>query len=92
MTPEGALKHDCKKIADAHDLMFRQVEGKAFRGWPDTAAGKWPKGSGVVHIEFKRPGEEPTTQQWKRINEINAAGGEAWWCDSIEGYKRLIGL
>lgn len=90
-TPEGRLKADCRKIALKHDLMFRNVEGKSFKGWPDTACGKYPKGAGVIHIEFKRPGEEPTESQWARINEIRANGGEADWADSVERYCELIG-
>lgn len=90
-TPEGKLKEACKKIAKKLDLLFANVEGKSFNGWPDTECGKYPKGRGIVKIEFKRPGKEPTEQQWKRINEIREAGGEADWADSVERYCELIG-
>lgn len=89
--PEGQLKDECRKIALRLKLLFRAVEGKGFGGWPDNACGKYPPGSGLMHIEFKREGEEPTEQQWKRINEIRAAGGEADWADSVERYCELIG-
>jgi hypothetical protein len=92
VTPEGQIKADCRKIAKRHGLMFRNVQGKGFNGWPDTECGKYPKGSGTIKIEFKRPTKEPTEQQWLRITEIQEAGGEAGWCDSVAGYKRLVGL
>lgn len=88
--PEGIIKDDCRKVAQRLKLLFRAVEGKGFRGWPDNTCGKYPPGSGIIHIEFKVPGEEPTEQQWKRINEIRAAGGEADWADSVERYCELI--
>jgi hypothetical protein len=30
-------------------------------------------------IEVKRPGKEPTPIQWRRLNEIEAAGGKGFW-------------
>lgn len=30
-------------------------------------------------IEVKREGKEPTALQWKRMGEIEAAGGRAFW-------------
>lgn len=30
-------------------------------------------------IEVKREGKEPTAIQWKRIHEVEAAGGKAFW-------------
>lgn len=92
MTPEGQIKADCRKIAKRYGLIFWNQEGKAINGVPDTKCGKYPKGSGVMDIEFKRPGKEPTEQQQRRIDEINEAGGEAGWCDSVAGWKQLVGL
>ncbi len=45
-----------------------------------------------MHLEAKRPGKEPTEQQWKRINELRACGAEADWYDTVRGYKKLVGL
>lgn len=92
MTPEGRLKAQCRKTAKMHKMLFANVEGKQYNGWPDTECGKWPLGSGIIKIEFKRPGKAPTEQQMKRINEIRAAGGEADWCDSYERWRQLVGL
>lgn len=30
-------------------------------------------------IEVKRPGKEPTAIQWRRMGEIEAAGGKTFW-------------
>lgn len=97
MTPEGKLKQDCRKIAIMHRLLFVNVEGKNYNGWPDTECGKYPPGSGIIKIEFKRPGVvldmfDPLDQQVKRIKEIRKAGGEADWCNSVERYRALVGI
>lgn len=91
-TPEGKLKERCRKLArDKLGLFWANVEGKGFNGFPDTMVGKYPKGSGVIIVEAKRLGKEPTEQQWKRINEIREAGGEADWYDNYERFCELIG-
>lgn len=97
MTPEGKLKKACRDIAKRHKMLFVNVEGKQYNGWPDTECGKWPLGSGIIHIEFKRPGvvldmTDDNDQQVKRIREIRAAGGEADWCNSVERWRQLVGL
>lgn len=97
MTPEGELKRDCRKIAKRLGLLFVNVEGKGYNGWPDTECGKYPAGSGIIKIEFKRPGvildmTSKTDQQVKRILEIRAAGGEADWCNSVERWRQLVGI
>lgn len=90
-TPEGRLKARCRKLALRLGLLFANVEGKSFNGWPDTECGKYPKGSGIKHIEFKAEGRLPTEQQLRRIEEINEAGGDAAWCDNFERFAELIG-
>lgn len=88
--PEGKIKDACKEIADAEGLIFWQVEGKSRNGFPDTLAGKATAGG--ILIEFKVPGKEPSPQQWVRIYELREAGIEAWWTDSVEGYRKLVRL
>lgn len=89
--PEGILKDDCRdNHAKPNDLLFWQIEGKSKNGVPDTLAGK-VAGRGIL-IEFKRFGKKPTEQQWLRIYELREAGIEAWWCDSVAGYRKLVGL
>jgi hypothetical protein len=90
-TPEGRLKEECKDDhAKPNDLIFWNVEGKSINGVPDTLAGKVT--GGTMFIEFKRRGQQPTDQQFLRIWELRRAGSEAWWCDSVEGYRKLVRL
>jgi hypothetical protein len=88
--PEGIIKDACKDVADAESLLFWQIEGKNRNGVPDTLAERVT--GGCMLIEFKRPGKEPTPQQWCRIWELREAGQEAWWTDSVEGYRKLVRL
>lgn len=89
--PEGLIKDECRDDhAKPNDLIFWQIEGKSRNGIPDTLAERVR--GGCMLIEFKKPGEQPTEQQWLRIWELRQAGQEAWWCDSVEGYRRLVGL
>jgi hypothetical protein len=90
-TPEGKLKDECRdKHARPNDLLFIQVEGKSYNGFPDTLAGK-ASGGGIL-VEFKRFGEKPRPQQWLRIWELRNAGIEAWWCDNVTDYRKLVRL
>lgn len=89
--PEGTLKDECRdEHARPNGLIFWQVEGKSVNGFPDTVAGKAT--GGIILIEFKRPGPKPTAQQYLRIWELRDAGQEAWWCDSVAGYRKLVRL
>lgn len=89
--PEGRIKDDCRENhAKPNDLIFWNVEGKSINGVPDTLAGK--ASGGTILIEFKQPGKKPNAQQYLRIWELRNAGSEAWWCDSVEGYRRLVRL
>lgn len=89
--PEGILKDECRdEHARPNGLLFWQVEGKSCNGFPDTLAGK--ASGGCMLIEFKKPGEQPKDQQWLRIWELRDAGQEAWWCDSVAGYRKLVRL
>lgn len=43
-----------------------------------------------IGIETKVPGKHPTARQLLTINEIKAAGGEAFWTTSLEDCKRQM--
>lgn len=89
--PEGKIKSKCRTDhAKPNGLIFWNIEGKSLNGVPDTLASK--VSGGVIFIEFKVPGKEPTEQQYLRIYELREQGIEAWWTDSVEGYRRLVGL
>jgi hypothetical protein len=44
-----------------------------------------------VGIEAKVPGKHPTARQLETINQIIAAGGVAFWTDSLEYTKEMLG-
>ena len=89
--PEGRIKDECREShAKPNDLIFIQIEGKSHNGVPDTLAGKVT--GGAILIEFKVPGKKPSAQQYLRIWELRNGGIEAWWADSVEGYRRLVRL
>ncbi len=88
--PEGLIKDACRAVALANDLLFWNIEGKSLNGIPDTLCGR--VAGGVVLVEFKVPGKQPTQQQWKRIYELREAGQQAWWADSVVVWQRLVGL
>ena len=90
--PEGIIKDSCRKVAKAHGLLFVQVESKGINGWPDTEAGKYPKGSGMCLLEFKTPVGTLSMQQERRHAEIRGAGGEVHVCRSVEDYEVAVGL
>jgi hypothetical protein len=90
-TPEGILKSKCRKLALRLKLIYWNIEGKGVNGVPDTIVGKYPRGSGVIILEAKREGKEPTEQQEKRIRELRESGQDADWYDSYERFCELIG-
>lgn len=91
MTPEAKLKQDCRKLMLRLGLLFWNIEGKGVNGIPDTICGKYPKGSGIIILEAKRQGKEPTEQQHKRIEQLREHGQGADWYDSFERFAALIG-
>jgi hypothetical protein len=91
ITPEGKLKQKCRKLMLRLGLLYWHIEGKGVNGVPDTICGKYPKGSGVIILEAKREGKEPTEQQEKRIRELRESGQDADWYDSYERFAELIG-
>lgn len=91
LTPEGKLKAKCRKLMQRLGLIYWNIEGKGINGIPDTICGKYPKGSGVIILEAKREGKEPTEQQARRIRELREHGQEADWYDNFERFAELIG-
>jgi hypothetical protein len=91
MTPEGKLKQANRKLMKRLGLLFWNIEGKGVNGVPDTLCGKYPKGSGIIILEAKREGKEPTEQQHKRIAELRESGQDADWYDTHERFCELIG-
>jgi hypothetical protein len=83
-TPEGHEKDDICRYLDSigawHFRPFMAGYGKS--GVPDIVACIVPASGGVgtfVAIEVKRDGKEPTRLQYRRMAEVTAAGGRAFW-------------
>lgn len=75
-------KHVERKVVDyckKHGLYCRKFVSPSNRSVPDRVI-VGPRG--VLFLELKRPGEEPTTLQWHEIREIREKGGNAEWADT----------
>lgn len=77
-TPESYEKADIDKFLAEHAcyVCTPTTGGYGKSGVPDRIG--CYKGR-LFAIEVKREGKEPTPLQWKRIREIEAAGGKAFW-------------
>jgi hypothetical protein len=46
--------------------------------------------SRIVFAEVKKPGEEPTPQQMKRMDDMRGHGAEVHWWDSLEQARAVL--
>lgn len=80
-TPEGYEKDDiCKYLDEGVPIVWyvrTLMAGFGKSGIPDIIGVHRFKG--FFSIEVKREGKEPTAIQWRRIKEIEEAGGKAFW-------------
>jgi hypothetical protein len=86
---EAKIEKRCKTIAREDGWWGRKFASPSHRGVPDDT---FLKDGRRVDIEFKKPGNTPTELQWDEINAINEHGGEAYWCDSVEVFRKLLGI
>ena len=89
-TPEARLKDEIKtllKRMGAHYYMpVPSGYGKQTLDFLCCVKGRF------VGIETKAPGKKPTPRQQQCIDEINAAGGLAFWCDHYEDAYFMLGM
>lgn len=92
-TPEARLKTYCRKrLREMGAYVFSPVQmGYGMPTLDDLCCinGKF------VGIEYKQEGKEPTKRQTLTIEQMQAAGGIAFWCDSVEAFEvalRAYGL
>lgn len=85
---EGALeaKH-CRILEDLGWKCWKQ-SGLGRAGRPDRHL-MGPLGISL-HIEWKRPGEVPTTLQAGELDELGAMGHHVAACDSIESADKFV--
>lgn len=84
-TPEWYEKRDIKAYLDQSKSVTwyfaPMTAGFGKSGVPDiigcTLQGRYT--GKMFAIEVKRPGKEPTAIQWRRMGEIEAAGGKTFW-------------
>jgi hypothetical protein len=77
-TPEGYEKADIDKYLESIDayVVKPTTGGYGASGHADRLC---CIGGVFVAIEVKREGKEPTPLQWRRIHEVEEAGGFAFW-------------
>lgn len=85
---EKVDERDFTKEAEAAGWLVHKVIF-AIRGAPDRL---YLKGGRLVFIEWKAYGKEPSRQQERRAQEIRDHGGEAYWVDSIEDARVILGI
>lgn len=62
MTPlERTIEDACLRRANKNGWMSRKMNGMGFNSWPDRLFIA-PNGD-HIYVEFKRPGQKPTTKQ-----------------------------
>lgn len=89
INPESNVEVDIVALALSLGYSFEMKVMQANkRGIPDRWFIKF--GPTVKVIEVKQPGEEPTPQQWRRINELRELGIDAWWADSVESARVIL--
>lgn len=88
MTPERVLKKKIKEhLKSIGAVYFMPVTG----GWGTPALDIVACIKGYyVEIETKTEGKKPTPRQAKRIDDIQSAGGIAFWCDTFEYYLNCL--
>lgn len=100
-TPEGFVKADVRKYLKKAGVYFfsNTTFGYGGSGQPDITCcvrrlivpsdvGK-PIGC-FAGMELKAEGKEPTALQYNRIDEINEAGGFAFWSTDVEDVKAKL--
>lgn len=89
-----------RALKERADIEGPAIEYAKKRGWWHTKVGALTRNAqpddlfvraGVyLWIEFKRPGEEPTPQQYKRHVEMRERGMDVRWTDNLEEAKQWL--
>ena len=90
---ESHVEKAVRTWAVTHDIRTSKRATPNDRGFPDR---EFRRKGRVIYIEFKRPKEEPTPLQHKRLRELQEDGFTATWFDNapaaIEFLKRKFGV
>lgn len=90
MPKEIAIENPVVARAERAGYFVRKVGWPGRRSAPDRVFAR--KDRGTVWIEFKRPGEVPTTLQSEEHAKMRAAGMEVHVCDSIDDAMKILWL
>jgi len=86
--PEAKIKAACRKWLRAQGFYVSPANAGPFGA--QTLDDLCCIRGSFVAIEYKAPGKMPTKRQTATIAEINAAGGIAFYADSVERVKKYI--
>lgn len=84
---EAKVEAEIKRYAEAKGWWCVKFVSPGLRGVPDRL---FIRRGRHVFIEVKRPGEEPTEQQYKRHREMRAHGAEVHWADNLDAVKEIL--
>ncbi len=79
---EASIEQKVVDWAKERGCRSRKMNGLGFRSWPDRLF--VIPGRGTAWVEFKRPGEQPTEQQYEMLGWLAKAGQLVIWTDSAD--------
>lgn len=84
---EIEIEQPASEFAERRGWFEIKIMEASKRGFPDRF---YARRGRVVLVEYKSPGEEPTTQQARRHRELRAAGVEVHVIDNLEAARELF--
>lgn len=92
---EGSIEESCRKYAQERGWDSRKMNGLGFRDWPDRffippVVRRSKQRRGSFWVEFKRPGEEPTTSQAEKIRLLRARGETVYVLDNRDDFIKVL--
>lgn len=84
---ESKVEKDSREYAMARGWWVAKFVSPGLVAVPDRI---FIRNGVVLFIEFKRPGEEPTLQQYKRHKDMRDHGAIVLWVDNLDDFKNKI--
>lgn len=86
---ESKVEKEIREYAEATGWWQAKFVSPSKTAVPDRV---FIRGGMVLWMEVKRPGEEPTAQQYYRMKEMKKYGAIVCWVDSFESAKEWLDL
>lgn len=86
---ESKVEKDIREYAMATGWWVAKFVSPAKSGVPDRV---FIRSGIVLWMEIKRPGEEPTAQQYKRMKDMKKYGAITTWVDNFAAAKEWLDL